>query len=76
MTDCAHKKTSVVNSSNGTTTRIKRSDYDCYMHRTRKCDKCGKNIKTVEINRDEFEKMLPRNVRNEIIQNLFKYLNN
>lgn len=74
MTDCTHANTSVVNSGNGTTSRIKKSHYDCFMHRTRKCDNCGKNIKTVEIERDKFEKMLSGNVKRDIVQDLIKYL--
>ena len=44
------------------------------MLRTRKCHDCGKNIQTVEIERDEFEKILPYNLKYEILKDFMEFL--
>lgn len=71
---CKHKNTQVVNSSRGATDRIKKAHYESYMLRTRKCHDCGKNIQTVEIERDEFEKILPYNLKYEILKDFMEFL--
>jgi len=76
MNTCKHEKTSVTNSSKGNTNRIKPAHYDCFAYRIRKCDDCGENMQTVEIDRHLFEKLLPHSAKKDIIQDIIKFLNN